>query len=245
MSTTPEHVYDEVRDYYAEAARAASSGAACCGPDAVALGHRQLRRSRRPARRRGARQHRLREPDRGRRPPTRARPCSTSAPAAASTCCCPPRRVGPSGFAYGLDMTDEMLDLARRNAADAGATNVEFLQGHMEDIPLPDASVDVVISNCVINLSPDKPAVFAEMHRVLAARWPDRDQRRRHRGPSHRRRASRARLLRRLHRRCAPRDRVRRRSCEPPDSSTCRSRSRTRSATASTARSSRQPSRRQ
>ena len=76
-------------------------------------------------------------------------------------------RVGPSGFAYGLDMTDEMLDLARRNAADASANNVEFLHGHMEDIPLPDASVDVVISNCVINLSPDKPAVFAEMHRVL------------------------------------------------------------------------------
>ncbi len=77
------------------------------------------------------------------------------------------RRVGPSGKAYGLDMTEEMLSLSRRNAADAGATNVEFLQGHMEDIPLPDASVDVIISNCVINLSTDKPAVFAQMHRVL------------------------------------------------------------------------------
>ena len=77
------------------------------------------------------------------------------------------KRVGPTGFAYGLDMTDEMLDLARRNAAEAGATNVEFLEGRMEAIPLPDASVDVVISNCVINLSPDKPAVFAEMQRVL------------------------------------------------------------------------------
>ena len=64
-------------------------------------------------------------------------------------------------------MTPEMLELARRNAAEAGATNVEFLEGRMEKIPLPDASVDVVISNCVINLSPDKPAVFAEMHRVL------------------------------------------------------------------------------
>jgi SAM-dependent methyltransferase len=77
------------------------------------------------------------------------------------------RRVGPAGKAYGLDMTAEMLDLARRNAAKAGATNVEFLRGHIEDIPLPDATVDVVISNCVINLSTDKAAVFASTHRVL------------------------------------------------------------------------------
>jgi arsenite methyltransferase len=77
------------------------------------------------------------------------------------------RRVGPTGKAYGLDMTDEMLDLARKNATEAGATNVEFLKGMLEDIPLPDASVDVIISNCVINLSVDKRAVFAEMHRVL------------------------------------------------------------------------------
>jgi arsenite methyltransferase len=77
------------------------------------------------------------------------------------------RRVGPSGFAYGLDMTQEMLELARSNAARAGATNVEFLEGRMEAIPLPDASVDVVISNCVVNLSPDKPVVLAETRRVL------------------------------------------------------------------------------
>jgi len=77
------------------------------------------------------------------------------------------RRVGPTGTAHGLDMTDEMLELARRNAAEAGATNVEFHKGHIEAIPLPDASIDVVISNCVINLSADKPSVFAEMHRVL------------------------------------------------------------------------------
>jgi arsenite methyltransferase len=77
------------------------------------------------------------------------------------------RRIGPTGTAYGLDMTDEMLDLARRNADQAGVTNVEFLKGDIEAIPLPDASVDVVISNCVINLSTDKPAVFAETHRVL------------------------------------------------------------------------------
>ena len=77
------------------------------------------------------------------------------------------RRVGLTGKAYGLDMTDEMLALARANAADAGATNVEFLRGLIEDIPLPDASVDVVISNCVINLSTDKPAVIREIARVL------------------------------------------------------------------------------
>jgi arsenite methyltransferase len=77
------------------------------------------------------------------------------------------RRVGPSGFACGVDMTDEMLALARANAAKAGAENIEFRKGVIEDLPLPDASVDVVISNCVINLSTDKPAVLAEMFRVL------------------------------------------------------------------------------
>jgi arsenite methyltransferase len=77
------------------------------------------------------------------------------------------RRVGPSGKAYGLDMTEEMLALARRNAAQADVTNVEWLKGHIEAVPLPAETVDVVISNCVINLSTDKPAVFAETFRVL------------------------------------------------------------------------------
>ena len=77
------------------------------------------------------------------------------------------RRVGPTGKVYGLDMTDEMLALARANQARAGATNVEFLKGEIEAIPLPDASVDVVISNCVINLSPDKDRVLREAFRVL------------------------------------------------------------------------------
>jgi arsenite methyltransferase len=77
------------------------------------------------------------------------------------------KRVGQSGFAFGLDMTDEMLELARRNAAEAGATNVEFRKGRMEAIPLEEGSVDVVISNCVINLSADKAAVFGEIARVL------------------------------------------------------------------------------
>jgi SAM-dependent methyltransferase len=77
-------------------------------------------------------------------------------------------RVGPTGTAYGLDMTDEMLALARRNAAEAGAGNVHFLKGEIEAIPLPAESVDVVISNCVVNLSTDKPAVLREVFRVLA-----------------------------------------------------------------------------
>ena len=77
------------------------------------------------------------------------------------------KRVGPSGRAIGLDMTDEMLALAQKNAAEAGATNVEFLKGHIEAIPLPADSIDVVISNCVINLAADKPAVFREIARVL------------------------------------------------------------------------------
>ncbi len=77
------------------------------------------------------------------------------------------KRVGPSGVAYGLDMTDEMLALARQNAAEAGVTNVHFLKGVIEQVPLPADSVDVVISNCVINLSIDKPAVLTEMARVL------------------------------------------------------------------------------
>jgi arsenite methyltransferase len=77
------------------------------------------------------------------------------------------KRVGPTGLAYGVDMTDEMLELARRNAAEAGVRNAHFLKGQIENVPLPDASVDVVISNCVINLSTDKPRVLREIHRVL------------------------------------------------------------------------------
>jgi arsenite methyltransferase len=77
------------------------------------------------------------------------------------------KRVGPTGRAFGLDMTDEMLALARRNATEARAENVEFLKGHIEAIPLPAGSIDVVISNCVINLAADKQAVFTEIARVL------------------------------------------------------------------------------
>jgi arsenite methyltransferase len=77
------------------------------------------------------------------------------------------KRVGPTGVAYGVDMTDEMLELARRNANEAGVTNAHFLKSEIENVPLPDASVDVVISNCVINLSTDKRRVLREIHRVL------------------------------------------------------------------------------
>jgi arsenite methyltransferase len=77
------------------------------------------------------------------------------------------KRVGPTGKAYGLDMTDEMLSLARENQREAGATNVEFLKGTIENVPLPDKSVDVIISNCVINLSTNKDAVLREAFRVL------------------------------------------------------------------------------
>lgn len=77
------------------------------------------------------------------------------------------RRVGPTGHAYGIDMTDEMLALARKNAAEAGVDNVTFLKGDIENVPLDDASIDVIISNCVVNLAADKPQVLREMRRIL------------------------------------------------------------------------------
>ena len=167
MTDTNEAIRNEVQTYYAKAATtAAAGGAACCGDDAANFGAGLY-------------------DDLGDVP---------DAAALASIGCGNPtavadlrpgevvldlgsgggidvllsaRRVGPTGKAYGLDMTPEMLDLARHSAAEAGATNVEFLEGHIESIPLPDSTIDVIISNCVVNLSPDKPAVFAEMHRVL------------------------------------------------------------------------------
>ena len=122
------------------------------------------------------------------------------------------RRVGPSGFAYGVDMTDDMLTLARANAAKAGAANVEFLKGEIEAVPLPDAAVDVVISNCVINLSTDKPAVLAEMFRVLVPGGPDRHHRRGSRGSPVGGRPCCGWFLRRVHRRGAVPRRVPRRA---------------------------------
>ncbi len=96
-----------------------------------------------------------------------AKRCSISAPGGGIDVLLSARRVGPTGKAYGLDMTDDMLALARENQRKSGLSNVEFLRGEIEHIPLPDKSVDVVISNCVINLSADKEQVLREAFRVL------------------------------------------------------------------------------
>ena len=144
----------------------------------------------------------------------RARPCSTWVRAGGSTCSCRPGGSGRPGRRYGLDMTDEMLDLARRNAAEAGAENVEFLKGYIEDVPLPDATVDVIISNCVINLSADKAEGVRGDAAGAPARRPDRDQRHRGVGRPVADGAGRAREPRRVHRRRAVVRRVPRRVCE-------------------------------
>ena len=167
MSTEHHLIHLEVRDHYAAAANAAETGqSACCGPDNSKWG--------------------LAHYDEVGELPGAATLASLGCgnPTAVAELregetvldlgsgggidvLLSSKRVGPTGYVYGLDMTPEMLPLARRNATEAGATNVEFLEGQIEHVPLPDASVDVIISNCVINLSPDKPAVFAEMYRVL------------------------------------------------------------------------------
>jgi SAM-dependent methyltransferase len=173
----PSAIHDEVRARYAEAARTASAGrtdsaaqASCCGPDGTAAVFGEILYA---------------DADRAGLP---------DAAVLASLGCGNPtavaelkegervldlgsgggidvilsaRRVGPTGRAFGLDMTDEMLELAVRNSADAGVTNVEFIRGTIESVPLPAASIDVVISNCVINLAADKAAVFREIARVL------------------------------------------------------------------------------
>jgi arsenite methyltransferase len=170
-------IHDEVRARYAEAARAASASrsdsaaqASCCGPDGSAAVFGEILYA---------------DADRAALP---------EAAVLASLGCGNPtavaelregervldlgsgggidvilsaRRVGPSGRAFGLDMTDEMLELAVRNASEAGVTNVEFVRGTIESVPLPSSTIDVVISNCVINLAADKAAVFREIARVL------------------------------------------------------------------------------
>jgi arsenite methyltransferase len=167
MSEPVTFLRDKVKDYYAAAARAAASGAtSCCGGEPFGDVHYD-------------------DTDAGDLPAA-ARRASLGCGNPTAVAKLHPgevvldlgsgggidvllaaRRVGPTGKVYGLDMTPDMLELARTNAAEAGVTNVEFLQGHIEEIPLPDACVDVIISNCVINLSGDKQTVFNDMHRVL------------------------------------------------------------------------------
>ena len=167
MTNAPNSIHAQVQDHYAAAARTATAGrAACCGPDASPWGIAHY-------------------DELGDLPDAAAlaslgcgNPIAVADLAPGDTVLdlgsgggidvlLSAKRVGPTGRVYGLDFTPEMLTLARRNATEAGVMNVEFLEGHIEAIPLPDACADVVISNCVINLSPDKPTVFAEMFRVL------------------------------------------------------------------------------
>jgi arsenite methyltransferase len=167
MSTQEHPIHLEVKGHYAAAAKSAETGqSACCGPDNSNWGTAHY-------------------DDLGHLPEAAARsslgcgnPTAVAELREGETVLdlgsgggidvlLSATRVGPTGYVYGLDMTPEMLALARRNAIDAGASNVEFLEGQIEHIPLADGSVDVIISNCVINLSPDKPAVCAEMYRVL------------------------------------------------------------------------------
>jgi SAM-dependent methyltransferase len=167
MTRNADEIHDEVRRYYADAAKAAAAGqSACCGPDTSNFGvelYEGLDDIPEAAQLASI----------GCGNPTVVadlRPGETVLDLGSGggiDVLLSARRVGPTGRAYGLDMTDEMLALARQNAAEAAADNVEFIRGHIEDIPLPDEFVDVIISNCVINLSPNKPAVFAEMYRVL------------------------------------------------------------------------------
>jgi arsenite methyltransferase len=164
---TAETIHDEVREHYAAAALAASQGVACCGdsgtigsglysvlergelPDAAVLGSLGCGNPIAVAE--------LHEGER----------VLDLGSGGGIDVLLSAKRVGPTGRAFGLDMTDEMLALAQRNAAEAGASNVEFLKGHIEAIPLPAETVDVVISNCVVNLAADKPSVFHEIARVL------------------------------------------------------------------------------
>jgi arsenite methyltransferase len=174
MSTRAEDVHAQVRARYARAAREAAAGAACCGDDCCSGGSAEPFGSG------------LYEPAMHAEIPEAAVLASLGCGNPVAVAELRPgevvldlgsgggidvllsaRRVGPTGRAYGLDMTEEMLALARRNAREAGAVNVEFLRGQIEDIPLPAETVDVVISNCVLNLSPDKPAVLREVFRVL------------------------------------------------------------------------------
>jgi arsenite methyltransferase len=163
---TSEDIREAVRERYAEAARAAGAGAAgCCGPTVGAELYSGEERASLPD---AAKLASL-----GCGNPTAVAELHEGetvldlGSGGGIDVLLSASRVGPTGKAYGLDMTDEMLELARRNQLAAGVENVEFMKGTIEQIPLPDESVDVIISNCVINLSGDKPQVFREAARVL------------------------------------------------------------------------------
>ena len=159
-------VRDEVREHYALAVTAAVGGAGCCAEGATPAFYDEAQVAALPAEARAA--------SMGSGNPTAIADLAAGervldlGSGGGIDVLLAARQVGPTGHVYGVDMTDEMLAVARANAARAGAANVEFRRGVIEDLPLDDASVDVVISNCVINLSPDKPAVLAEAFRVLA-----------------------------------------------------------------------------
>ena len=169
-TATVDQMREAVRDKYAAAAVAAASGAACCGPtgDAGVFGASLYAESAESGAPEAAISASL-----GCGVPTAVADLHDGetvldlGSGAGADVLISARRVGPTGTAIGLDMTDEMLELARANAREAGVENVEFLKGYLEDIPLEDETVDVVISNCVINLSGDKPSVIREAARVL------------------------------------------------------------------------------
>jgi len=177
MSTTADELRDEVRRRYAEAARAVTEGescgcgsGSCCGgeSDAVMFGEALY-----DAKQRGELPNAAVLASLGCGNPTAVADLREGeivldlGSGGGIDVILSAKRVGPAGTVYGLDMTDEMLALARKNAAEAGALNVHFLKGMIEQIPLPASSVDVVISNCVVNLSTDKAAVLTEVARVL------------------------------------------------------------------------------
>jgi arsenite methyltransferase len=178
MSTqSPEALRDEVRRRYAEAALAAAAGSAatccadsCCTPEAAT---EEIVRAAYTIEERGELPEAATLASLGCGNPTAVAELNAGetvldlGSGGGIDVILSAKRVGPTGTVYGLDMTDEMIALARLNAAQAGVTNVHFLKGVMEQIPLPPASVDVVISNCIVNLSTDKAAVLAETARVL------------------------------------------------------------------------------
>jgi len=174
MTTTPDDLREQVRRRYAESARSVTESAASCGSGSCCAGESaDFGESLYSADQRAELPDAAALASLGCGNPTAVADLDEGetvldlGSGAGADVLISARRVGPAGRAIGLDMTDEMLALAHQNAAQAGATNVEFVKGHIEAIPLPDNSVDVVISNCVINLSADKPQVVREAARVL------------------------------------------------------------------------------